>query len=88
MIVVAAVALFAAFLLGWLAGWLTLRPAPAPVVTPAKLVEPPPPTIDAAALSAAQDQARSANAALDEAMIEIEELRAYIDRRLTKQPDA
>lgn len=73
---VAAIAggLFAAFVLGWIAGWLTLR------------------TVHGrgqalAHLAATQADAASAQAKLREAMIEIEELRAYIDRRIVRQQD-
>lgn len=74
-------ALFAAFLLGWLAGWLTHRAggaAPAPA-----------PDNDAVGrLAAAETAAAQAREELREAHLEIEELRAYIDRRLAKKPEA
>ena len=74
-------ALFAAFLLGWLAGWLTHRAggaAPAPG-----------PDNDAVGrLAAAETAAAQAREELREAHLEIEELRAYIDRRLAKKPKA
>ena len=74
-------ALFAAFLLGWLAGWLTHRaggaaPAPGPDrATVARLAE-------------ADNATAEAREELREAHLEIEELRAYIDRRLAKKPEA
>ncbi|KGJ16263.1 hypothetical protein [Paracoccus sanguinis] len=78
-ILVAAGALFAAFLFGGLAGWLVLRAAaPAPVAagpTPSDTAE------------AAQARARAAalEAELHEARIEIEELRDYIERRRARE---
>lgn len=62
-------ALTTAFLLGWLAGWLTLRAAR-------------PRQRAGARIEAARHEADAARRALTEAMIEIDELRAYIDQRL------
>lgn len=82
--------LFGAFLLGWLAGWLAMRagdpgPGPRPVQQPEP--QPTPLALDAdARLAAAQRDAAAARDALREAQIEIEELRAYIDRRLGERP--
>ncbi|SEH95840.1 hypothetical protein [Paracoccus alkenifer] len=86
--------LFAAFLLGWLAGWLTLRAAEEPVPAPppgaaAEFPEPPRPAADshaqddmAARLVDARDAAFRAQDELRLAQIEIEELRSYIERKL------
>lgn len=88
--------LFGAFLLGWLAGWLAMRagdpgPAPRPVPQsapqPQPLPQPAPLTLDAEArMTAAERDVAVARDALREAQIEIEELRAYIDRRLGERP--
>ena len=76
--IAAGAALFATFLIGWLAGWLVQRAgrdAAAPAVP-----EP----------ADAETQARltAARAELREAHAEIEELRAYIDRKLAARPEA
>ena len=72
LILAAAAALFVAFLIGWLAAWLVLRSAGTPVV---QVVQAPPRPADDARLSAAEADASAAKEALDEARIEIEELR-------------
>lgn len=78
-IVIAAAALFTAFVLGWLASWFALGVDAAPAA-----VQP----VDDRELRESQELARRHRAALEEAMIEIEELRAYIDRRIPPRPDA
>lgn len=75
LILIAAGALFAAFLAGWLAGWLTHRAALPPVpVAPVPVTPPAEPAL---------------RRELAEARLEIEELRGYIERRLARpdQPD-
>ena len=72
-------ALFAAFLLGWAAGWLMTRGS-----QPAASAEPVP---DTETLGAARADADALRAELQESRIEIEELRAYIDRKLTRPPE-
>lgn len=92
--------LFAAFLLGWLAGWLTLRAAdePAPNQPPteaAEFPEPAQPVVDshaqddmAARLVDARDVAFRAQDELRLAQIEIEELRSYIERKLAQSANS
>lgn len=81
--------LFAAFLLGWIAGWLTLRAGgPAPAARPAPPAAPPPMALGTEdRLAAAEQDATRARDALREAQVEIEELRAYIDRKSGKAKD-
>lgn len=89
--------LFAAFLLGWLAGWLTLRAAddPAPAPPPPATPEFPEPAAEAQAqddmparLVDARDAAFRAQDELRLAQIEIEELRSYIERKLAQSADS
>ena len=77
-LIAASIALFVSFLAGWLAGWLVLR-AGRRIAAPATASPSTPSPADAAALS-------EARAELREAHIEIEELRAYIDRKLAQPP--
>ena len=77
--VAAAAALFASFLAGWLAGWLVRRAGPPAAAVPPQMPDPRPDFRPDPALAAAQ-------ADLREAQIEIEELRAYIDRKLAQRP--
>lgn len=79
LILVAAGALFVAFLLGGLAGWLVLRAA-----APAQMAAGPPPG-DAAEAAQARERAALVEAELHEARIEIEELRDYIERRRARE---
>lgn len=76
--------LFAAFLIGWLAGWLALR-AGDPGADRAL-----PPAADIAdmetRIAAAEDAATRAEDDLRVAQIEIEELRNYIERKLAQTP--
>lgn len=77
--------LFAAFLLGWLAGWLALRAGD----SGADREAPPAPTGLAdmeARIAAAEDAATRAEDDLRVAQIEIEELRNYIERKLAQPP--
>ncbi|MFC0812588.1 MAG: hypothetical protein DI613_18890 [Kocuria rhizophila] len=79
LILVAAGALFVAFLLGGLAGWLVLRAAaPAPVAAG-------PTPSDTAEAAQARAHAAALEAELHEARIEIEELRDYIERRRARE---
>ncbi|HHW33884.1 MAG TPA: hypothetical protein GXX24_07065 [Paracoccus solventivorans] len=76
--------LFAAFLLGWLAGWLALRAGDSGADR-----EVPPPTGLAdmeARIAAADEAATCAEDDLRVAQIEIEELRNYIERKLAQTP--
>lgn len=76
-------ALFLAFLLGWLSGWLALRagdPGRPPVSEPLTLG-------DADRLAAAERDVAVARGELRAAQTEIEELRSYIDRKLDRRPD-
>ena len=83
-LLIAAGALFTAFVLGWLAGWLTHR-----ATGPAPVRAAPPPTDDTGdQLAAAAAETRAARDQLREAHVEIEELRAYIDRKLANRPPA
>ncbi|QJD16952.1 hypothetical protein [Paracoccus sanguinis] len=79
LILVAAGALFVAFLLGGLAGWLVLRAA-----SPAPVAAGPTPS-DTAEAAQARERAAALEAELHEARIEIEELRDYIDRRRARE---
>ena len=74
--------LFAAFLLGWLAGWLALRAGD----PGADRALPPPADIadTEARIAAAEDAATRAEDDLRVAQIEIEELRNYIERKLAQ----
>ena len=75
--IAAAAALFATFLVGWLAGWLVHRAGGQATMAPPAPVTPPD---TAAALDATRAELR-------EAQLEIEELRAYIDRKLAPPQD-
>lgn len=67
-------ALFVAFALGWLAGWLTLRaPRPLPGAS--------------AEITAARAEADAARRALAEALVEIDDLHALIDRPVAALAD-
>lgn len=85
----AAGGLFLAFVLGWLAGWITLRAGdpPRPGVSPSE-----PLTLGAAdRLAAAERDLATARADLRAARTEIADLRAVLDRapdRPTGAPDA
>jgi hypothetical protein len=73
--------LFAAFLLGWIAGWMTLRasgPAAAPLADEAEAGR--------AHAARAEEDAAAAREQLRQAQVEIEELRAYIAQRLRPPP--
>ena len=76
--------LFAAFLIGWLAGWLALR---AGDPGPDRALPPPTDVADTEArIAAAEDAATRAEDDLRVAQIEIEELRNYIERKLAQTP--
>ena len=74
-------ALFGAFLLGWLAGWLVHRRAepPRPEAEPDRFTD--------TRIADAEAEAAAAAEALEQARIEIEELRSYIDRRFGRSAD-
>lgn len=83
--IAAGAALFATFLIGWLAGWLVQRAgrdAAAPVAAG------PAPPVPEPADAETQARLTAARAELREAHVEIEELRAYIDRKLAARPEA
>lgn len=84
--------LFLAFLLGWLAGWLAMRagePASRLPPAPHAVTQPSPQPLTLGAddrLAAAERDVTVARDELREAKVEIEELRAYIDRKLGNPP--